>query len=330
MKIADDEAPGVLVLQSNGSTNIVEPSPFVILGDGFVTALLATCGVAGTSVTCFNGAFGTSEANETTYHGSIPTAQDLDLASWGKNANPDVANATTIPHVTIHGTGDGTDDYYKFVVTPKMLTDAGNSMVVSFDVDHGYKTGDSVIWASLLKLYDQSGNLLAQGAGQSSPSVGAGGSTTFLDDFLSTTITHSGTYYIRVGAWKFTGSIPVGASYDLQVSVPQHDIAGFVFSPSPVPEQEGTNSTGAGQSIDDAQNFYNFFNGNVGDVWDNSGGTGTITSQTPYAQVVGTGDGSFDIYSFVITPQMLNPQAATTSNSSTAVSGRSTRAPASG
>jgi len=197
VKIIDDEAPGVLVLQPNGSTNLVEPSPFVVLGDGFVTALLSTCGVAGTSVTCFQGAFGSADVKETTYHGSLATAQDLDLGSWGKNANPDVENATSVAHITVHGTGDGTDDYYRFTVTPSMLATSGGSIRVSFDIDHGYKPGDAIIWTSRLKLYaDVAGDLIAQGAGQSSPSVGAGGSVTFLDDYLAATLTHAGDYFV--------------------------------------------------------------------------------------------------------------------------------------
>ena len=122
VKIADDEAPGVLVLQPTGSTNVIEPSSFVVLGDGFVRALLSTCGLNNsTAVTCFTGDFGTSEVNEINFHATLATAQDLDLGAWGLNANPDIANATTIPHLTVHGTGDGNSDFYKFTVTSQML-----------------------------------------------------------------------------------------------------------------------------------------------------------------------------------------------------------------
>ena len=37
VEVADDEAPGVLVIQPTGSTNVIEPSSFVVLGDGFVS-----------------------------------------------------------------------------------------------------------------------------------------------------------------------------------------------------------------------------------------------------------------------------------------------------
>src|SRR5262249_1268558 len=34
VRVADDEAPGVLVVQPTGSTNTIEPSSFIVLGDG--------------------------------------------------------------------------------------------------------------------------------------------------------------------------------------------------------------------------------------------------------------------------------------------------------
>ena len=40
-------------------------------------------------------------------------------------------------------------------------------------------------------------------------------------------------------------------------------------------------------------------------------GSGSIDWQTPYARITGSGDGSFDVYSFIVTNQMLNTPAIT-------------------
>ena len=143
------------------------------------------------------------------------------------NADPNILNATTVPHITVHGTGDGNDDWYKFTI-------ASGTAQVTLDMDNGYQFGDPILWLSKLKLYDASGDLIQQGPGYSDPSVGAGGSSTWYDDFLQTGQLAAGTYYVEVGSWLLTTGLPVGVSYDLQVSVENHPIAGFVFAPQPV------------------------------------------------------------------------------------------------
>ena len=314
VQIADDEAPGVLVIQPTGSTNVIEPSSFVVLGDGFVRQVLSTCG---TGVTCFQGDFGTSEMNEINFHATLATSQDLDLGAWGLNANPDIANATTIPHITVHGTGDGNSDYYKFNVTSDMLANSGGAVTTTFDMDNGFAFGDPIVWLSHLQLYNSSGDLIAQGPGYSNPlTAGAGGSSTWYDDFLSTTLTSPGEYYLQVGSWLLTTGLPVGVTYDLQASVEQHAVAGFVFAPSPVQENESGNNT-TPQNIDDSSNWYTFFNQLIGD----GAFGGSISSGTPYAQIQGSGDGSFDLYSFTVTPDMLTPTGSTISPTSQAAAG---------
>ena len=58
--------------------------------------------------------------------------------------------------------------------------------------------------------------------------------------------------------------LPQGVDYDLQVSLDRHQTAGFVFSPSPVLESESSNNTLATpQSIEDFNNFFNFFDPNI-------------------------------------------------------------------
>ena len=132
-------------------------------------------------------------------------------------------------------------------------------------MDHGYTNGDPILWLSKLKIYNQAGNVIAQGAGFSNPLAdGGAGSTTWYDDFLQTTIAAAGTYYVEVGSWLLSTGLPVGVDYDLQVSVQQH--------PSPASSSprrrctrtaSGNNTTP--QNIDDASNWYTFFNSIIGD-----------------------------------------------------------------
>ena len=71
-----------------------------------------------------------------------------------------------------------------------------------------------------------------------SESIKPGGSTTWLDDFLSYNFSVAGTYYLEVTSWLLSSGLPQGVDYDLQVSLDQHAVAGFVFAPSPVLEDE--------------------------------------------------------------------------------------------
>ena len=78
-------------------------------------------------------------------------------------------------------------------------------------------------------------------------------------------------------------------------------------------EDENNNNT-TPQSVNDPNNWYTFFNQLIGDgVFG-----GSIDSQTPYVQINGSGDGSFDMYSFQITQSMLTPPASTISSGTTA------------
>jgi Ca2+-binding RTX toxin-like protein len=56
---------------------------------------------------------------------------------------------------------------------------------------------------------------------------GAGGSTSGRDSFLTTTIAAAGTYVVAVGAYPGLVAVPVGGSFELQVSVD-----GAVIAPS--------------------------------------------------------------------------------------------------
>ena len=332
VEVTDSTTADVLVIQPGGSTNVIEPTSFVVVGEGFIDELSNSgCAIqANQPITCFNGSIGTSQVNSITFHNSLATAQDLDLGSWGLNNDPNILNPTTTPHLTVDATGTGANDYYKLDVTTAMV-----GQTETFDIDAGqYILNGKRVWASHLLIYDANGNLLASGPGHSLTTQGAGGSTDPYDDFLTYSFATAGEYYVEVSSWQFANTIPNGVTYELQVSAPGHTVAGFVFAPAPVQSNSLNNSLGSAQNVDPntvpscvqtatvsctptGANFYNFYNTSAGDAPFG----GSIDWQTPYAEIQGAGDGSLDVYSFEITPAMLNPVADTIDDSTAAANG---------
>ncbi|HEX6130279.1 MAG TPA: hypothetical protein VF044_01015, partial [Actinomycetota bacterium] len=270
--------------------------------------------------TRFRGDFGAAVIRESGTHDSVFTAQDVDLAKWNQNANGDITRATELPHLSVIGTGDGTNDFYKFVVTAAMLTAAGsNGVEAVFDIDGGFEYTDAILWASQLRLHRGVFNaggtlvgstLLSQGPGFASPGVGGGGSTSWLDDYLTFTFTEAGTYFLEVGKWfPFGDGLPNGVDYELHLSLEAHRTDGFLFAPEAVLENEqGNDDDDVPGTILETQllvasNFFTFFDSAVG----NTELGGPIDFLTPYARIRGTGDGSFDVYSFEITNDMIDP-----------------------
>lgn len=97
----------------------------------------------------------------------------------------------------------------------------------------------------------------------------------------------------------------MGVDYELQVSIENHAIDGFIFTTDPVAENENGNDEFPGQALTQGD-FFTFFDAAVGNG-DYPGGL--INFLTPYARIQGGGNGSYDIYSFTITPGMLSPVA---------------------
>ena len=313
VRITDDDAPGVLVIETGNGTNVTEPSYFVVLGDGFVTEVL-------TGHT-FKGDFGTAILGESSGNSSRLTAQDLELGKWNRNTHPNFADLVQVagesqvqfePHLTVRGTGNGNSDWFRFKITQAMIdTAGGNGVQATFDIDGGYGFGDPILWLSLLRVYNAAGDLLAQGDGMSDPfALGQSGkgSTTWLDDFLAHTFTEAGEYYVEVGAWLFSSAPPNGVDYELNITVENHPTAGLLFAPAPVLENEGGNNDPASPQQIIADNFFKFYDPTIGDRWAMGG---TIDWMTSYARIQGSGDGSYDLYSFHITDEMLNPEALT-------------------
>jgi len=298
---------GVKYSYATGTTNLT----LAAVAAGLKSAIGGAFAVSSPiPLTQFTADFGAAVLNESPSHSSIYTAQSLEYAKWSKSSDTDIINATTVPHLTIKGSGNGEVDVYKFTVTDDMLNPGGVSTPVnaSFDVDHGYDYWDGTLWASKLTLYDSNGTLITSGPGYSDPAdlaAGGQGSTTWLDDYLQYQFTTAGDYYVEVSNWfwwiNYSNGLPDGVDYELQVSMDRHPEGTFTFSPTPVLKDQ--NPDGTPQVIDDSDFWYTFYNTEIGD--------GTVTSTTPYATVVATGDGTTDSYAFTITGEMLSRNGAT-------------------
>ncbi|MBX9580456.1 MAG: S8 family serine peptidase, partial [Gemmataceae bacterium] len=150
---------------------------------------------------------------------SLPTAdiepndwfdnpQDIDGGSWSLDANGDIQDSTTVPHVSIPGTGNYTYDFYKFTV------DAAGA-VGTFDIDY------TSALDSYLYLYTADGSYITE---TDDAGIDPGSSTT-LDSFLSWTFDSPGEYLIIVASYPGS-TVPAGASYTLQVSLTGHPLGG--------------------------------------------------------------------------------------------------------
>ncbi len=147
---------------------------------------------------------------------TFATAQDLDPSDWHLSFDPNIGDknantSTTIPHVTIAGTGDDTVDLFSFTVA-----DAGDRGI--FDVDFG-RGGDGPI-DSYLRLYDGAETLVAAND-DSFTTDGGDGSTSTQDSYLEYVFTAPGRHVVEVGQCCVT-AIPGGGDYLLQVSLEHH------------------------------------------------------------------------------------------------------------
>src|SRR5262249_44163281 len=134
-------------------------------------------------------------------------------------------------------------------------------------------------------------------------------STTWLDDYLEYTFATAGEYTLEVTSWLYSTGLPVGVDYELQVSLENHAVSGFVFSPSPVLENESEQDGEHGQTIGQ-EDFYTFYQPRVGNT---GAGCGTLCSVdwlTPSARIQGSGNGTYDLFSFEVTADMLDPTAS--------------------
>ncbi len=251
----------------------------------------------------------------------IDSNQNIDKAGFAQLPDPEIQSSTTIPHVSIDGTGDGTFDYYSFTV------DAGSRGI--FDIDRANFNGE-------LFLYDLNGNLI-DANDDSPPNTGDGSSTT--QPLIDHVFLNAGTYVIGVGRFDSTGSangitgqaLTTGDTYRLQVSLEDHALGtgpnvitetapgplsktvtvtvkadnlpegneqfalvldtpsqGEVNAINEVEPNQANNSIVAAQNVDNAP----FGLGNNANITD--------STTVPHLSINGTGDGSFDYYSFTV------------------------------
>jgi len=160
--------------------------------------------------------------NDVIGNSSIADALDIDGA-FSLGANVDIANSEMTPWASISSGAESAArfDYYSFT--------AMTGMNGIFDIDYGQNAGGS--FDPELVLFDISGTVLAEDD-DSSTTDGAGGSVHGYDSFLSHTFATNGTYIIGVCRFScggqqdgMTGSlIPAAGTYQLQVSIENHDI----------------------------------------------------------------------------------------------------------
>ncbi len=176
------------------------------------------------------GSAGTADVMEQEANDTHLTAQDLP-AAWSivpdQNINRDDASPTNDPHVTVHGTFDGTPDVYHFQVT----VGTGEFVTGYFDIDEV----DQTQFDSYLELLDENGDLIPFAEGDDAPfpdlSAGsdpynlAGDTFDALFGFVFPEGTHD--YYIRVKESPVPGvNLGSNPSYDLQVVVTNYPTGG--------------------------------------------------------------------------------------------------------
>jgi Ca2+-binding RTX toxin-like protein len=141
-----------------------------------------------------------------TNNGSIATAVAT-AGFFDVDANPDITNATTLPHATINATAaGGSVEYYRIDVTV-----AGSQAI--FDIDGGGTLDDSI-----LELVNSGGTLLAT----NDTGTGDASFPGHDDAYLTYTFATTGTYYIRVGRFisnSVAQPLIAGQTYQLNISL---------------------------------------------------------------------------------------------------------------
>lgn len=142
--------------------------------------------------------------------GNVSLATALDISNeFHFAANPDIADSAFTPHVTIKGAGDDSKDYYKIELT------AGTT--ITLDMDNIPYEFDSFV-----TIFNAEGLILAY----NDDSFYDPGTIDDFDSFLTYTVETSGVFYIEVRQY-FDEYIPVGAGYNLNVSVSVPSLADF-------------------------------------------------------------------------------------------------------
>lgn len=143
---------------------------------------------------------------QSTNNGSIATAVAT-AGAYDVDANPDITNATSLPHATINATAAGGSlEYYRIDVTTP-----GSQAI--FDID-----GPGTLDDSFIELVNSAGVVIASNdTGAGDPSYPGHD-----DAYLAYTFATAGTYYIRVGLWNGAATaqpLIAGQTYQLNISL---------------------------------------------------------------------------------------------------------------
>jgi hypothetical protein len=236
VRVMDNDAAGVLITETDGSTDVIEIAPEMELGNGTIAA--------GSSTTSVNGNFLFSEVGLLDYstfrflqmqladpegNGDISTVPDsetvhpltvrpyfsystffqdrnIDGANWTMFSDPNIGDqddttAEFIPHVTIEARGDG-----RFTDSYTFTAEAGSRGIFDVDLTTGGLNTVVILWE--VPAGGAVGTILAHNF-DSSTAVGGGGSLTSADSYLEYVFTHDGEYRIQV--------------FDTYASVQQHN-----------------------------------------------------------------------------------------------------------
>jgi Matrixin/RTX calcium-binding nonapeptide repeat (4 copies)/FG-GAP-like repeat/Bacterial pre-peptidase C-terminal domain len=146
---------------------------------------------------------GSVTKNTATANNSIATALNLSgLFSVSSSAN--IENATTVPHVSVNGTGNGALDYYKLIINNAMS-------IITIDLDGGF--ADDM----MVQLLKPDGTILDMNKDADSI-YGAAGSLTPNDPYLNFLVANAGVYIVAIGIEGATPQ-PFSNTYTLHISV---------------------------------------------------------------------------------------------------------------
>lgn len=138
-----------------------------------------------------------------TTNNTLSTAIDVSN-NFSFDANSNVQGSTTIPHVTINGTGSGGIDVYEVTLNNPYA-------ILTADVD-------GASFDSALTIFDSSGQAVTFND-DSAFENGAGGSTSSQDAYLRFAPGEAGTWYIAIAQSGPSGDIDISETYSLHLSV---------------------------------------------------------------------------------------------------------------
>lgn len=147
---------------------------------------------------------------------SFATARNIDNnVFWSRKSNPDVFD-DSIPYTSVLATGAGNNDFYSVTV--------GVNETITIDVDYGGGLFGGPSFDSTITLLDSANTQVPDGFdndGNPATEGGAGSSNTS-DSFMSFTNTFGSAQVFTIQVGDLNGTIPVGATYMLNVSVTNH------------------------------------------------------------------------------------------------------------